>query len=274
MPRETLIGVCGGSVDAVDASQLTRTLNRWTELGLFGAHNGQVVIAAPHADTLGKNAEEAEARLPNVVRALALSGENNARFWEAEAAKSADLSRGLSWLLAQDVYAIDTNAAKTIARLEIEQLADESRCIFQNETRWNGLRAWAPYLGFAREGAQMAVDPTVAVRNALTEVFATSTSLTARQFVENLARALPVLDRGTYRTQVEGVLNPARWRKLPDGQLSTALSRALQRLDFEGQIVLGRGADAKDGVALTGAAGRVWREVTDVRHLEQVRGGR
>jgi hypothetical protein len=274
MPRETLIGVCGGNVDAVDTSQLTRTLNRWSELGLFGMHNGQVVLAAPHGDTLGKTADQAEARLPKVARAIALSAENNARFWEAEAAKSADLSRGLSWLLAQDVYAIETNAPKTIANLEIEQLTDEARCIFQNETRWNGLRAWMPYLGFAREGAQMAVDPTVAVRDVLPEVFASSQSLTARQFVENLARVVPVLDRGTYRTQVEAVLNPVRWRKPPEGQLSTALSRALQRLEYEGQIALGRGADAKEGAALTGAGGRVWREVTDVRRLEQDLGRR
>jgi hypothetical protein len=274
MPRDTLIAVCGGGMEAVDSSQLTRTLNRWTELGLFGAKNGQVIVAAPHFQMLGKSAEEAEAYLPGVARTIALSAENNARFWEAEAGKSADLSRGLSWLLAQDVYSIDAYTPKTIASLEIEQLTDESRCIFQNETRWSGLRAWMPYLGFAREGAHMAVDPTVAVRDALPQVFSGSPSLTARQFVENLAGVLPVLDRGSYRTQVEAVLNPARWRKPPDGQLSTALSRALQRLEYEGPIALGRGADAKEGVALTGAAGRIWREVTDVRHLEQTGGGR
>jgi hypothetical protein len=236
---------------------------------LFATHNNVLVLASPHSEVLGETSEEAEAHLPKVARTIALSPENNTRFWESEAAKSADLSRGLSWLLAQDVYTIDTNAPKTIANLEIDQLTDESRCIFQNETRWNGLRAWMPYLGFAREGAQMAVDPTVAVRDALPDVFASSTSLTARQFVEALARFLPVLDGGAYRSQVEAVLSPSRWRKPPDGQLSTALSRALQRLDHEGQIALGRGADAKEGVALTGADSRVWRQVTDVRRLQQ-----
>jgi hypothetical protein len=85
---------------------------------------------------------------------------------------------------------------------------------------------------------------------------------------------VPVLDRGIYRTQVEAILNPVKWRKPPGGQLSTALSRALQRLEYEGQIALGRGADAKEGVALTGARVRIWREVTDVRHLEQDPGRR
>lgn len=270
MPREGLLAVCGAGLDSVvDASNLTRTLNRWTELGLFATHDNLVVVDSQHADALGKTADEAEARLPMVARAIALSAENNARFWEAEAAKSADLCRGLSWLLAQDVYTINTNAPRTVASLEIDQLTDASRCIFQNETRWNGLRAWMPYLGFAREGTHMAVDPTVAVRDALPEVFASTSSLTARQFVEALAQLLPVLDGGAYRSQVEAILSPSRWRKPPDGQLSTALSRALQRLEFEGHIALGRGADAKEGIALTGAGSRVWREVTDVRRLEQ-----
>jgi hypothetical protein len=270
MSREELMPACGASLDGVvDASNLTRTLNRWTELGLFATHDNMVVLASPHCEALGKTADEAEARLPKVARVIAMSAENNARFWEAEAARSADLCRGLSWLLAQDVYTINTNAPRTIASLEIDQLINESSCIFQNETRWNGLRAWMPYLGFARDGAQMAVDPTVAVRDALPEVFASTSNLTARQFVETLARLLPVLDGGAYRSQVEAVLSPSRWRKPPDGQLSTALSRALQRLDYEGQIALGRGADAKEGVALTGVDSRVWREVTDVRLLEQ-----
>ena len=270
LSREDLLAACGvGFEGVVDPSHLTRTLNRWTELGLFATHNNLVVLASPHGETLGETPDEAEARLPKVARTIALLAENNARFWEAEAAKSADLCRGLSWLLAQDVYTIDTNAPKTIASLEIDQLTDESRCIFQNETRWNGLRAWMPYLGFARQGAQMAIDPTVAARDALPEVFASASSLTARQFVEALARLLPVLDRGAYRSQVEAVLSHSRWRKPPEGQLSTALSRALLRLEFEGHIALERGADAKEGVALTGAGGRVWRRVTDVRQLEQ-----
>ena len=270
MAREEFLAACGARLEGVvDPKQLNQTLTRWIELGLFAMQDNLVVLASLHGEALGKTPEEAEDRLPKVARAIVLSAENNARFWEAEAAKSADLCRGLSWLLAQDVYTTNTSAPKTIASLEIEQLTDEARCIFQNETRWNGLRAWMPYLGFARDGVQMAIDPTVAVRDALPDVFASASSLTARQFVEALARLIPVLDGGGYRSQVEGVLNPSRWRRPSEGQLSTALSRALQRLEFEGHIALGRGADAKEGLALTGVGGRVWRQVTDVRRTEK-----
>ena len=115
--RENLIPACGGAAEAFDISQLTRTLNRWTELGLFGEDNGATIIAEPYRSALGKNADDAEARLPKVARAVALLPANNARFWESEEAKSADLSRGVAWMLAQDVYALDVNSDR-LAELE------------------------------------------------------------------------------------------------------------------------------------------------------------
>jgi hypothetical protein len=267
LPRGDLLVACGSSLEAVDPKQLNQTLTRWTQLGLFATEGDQVTLVPAHAAALGKTPDQAEARLPKIARTLVLSADNNARFWEAEASKAADLSRGLSWLLAQDVYAINTSNHDAVAALEIEQLT-AARCVFQNDTRWTGIRAWMPYLGFARDGARMTVDPTVAVRDALPEVFDTGPTLTAVQFVDGLAQVLPVLDRGRYRTDVEAVLSPARWRKPPEGQVSTALSRALQRLEFEGLIALGRGSDAKEGITLTGVNGRKWLEVTTVAQLK------
>ncbi len=270
MAREDLLSTCGADLDGVvDSGHLTRTVNRWTDLGLFATHSSGVALAAPYSDSLGKTPESAEVLLPGVARAIILSSNNNDRFWEATDNMSADLSRGMAWLLAQDIYELDTNTATTIANLEIAQLMDPTCCIFQNDTRLNGLRAWMPYLGFARAGTHMAIDPTVAVREALPEVFATATTLTARQFIDALAQSLPVLDRGVYRAEVEKRLDPAKWRRPLEGQLSMSLSRALQRLDYEGQIALGRGADAKEGVTLTGFRGRIWRQVTDIRRVEQ-----
>ncbi len=267
LPRGDLLVACGSGLDAVDPKQLNQTLARWTQLGLFATEGEQVALAPAHASALGKTSEQAEAHLPKVARTLVLLPENNARFWGAEASKAADLCRGLSWLLAQDVYSINTSNHDAIAAMEIEQLT-EARCVFQNDTRWTGIRAWMPYLGFARDGARMTVDPTVAVRDALPEVFDMGPTLTAVQFIEGLAKVLPVLDGGKYRKDVEEVLSPVRWRKPPDGQVSTSLSRALQRLEFEGLIALGRGSDAKEGITLTGVDGRKWREVTTVSQLE------
>ena len=262
--REDLILACGSAVDAVDTSQLTQTLNRWTELGLFGQEGGSVTIAEPYRSGLGKTADDAEARLPRIVRTVAMLPENNERFWERDKSRSADLSRAVAWMLAQDVYALDGNV-KNLAILEEAQIADSAKqTIGKNDTRWNGLKAWMLYLGFARDGMQWVVDPTEALRDALYDIFGASRELTGPAFVERAASVLPVLDGGTYRTQVEASLKERTWPRPRAGLLSASLSRAIQRLDREGAISLANRSDTEGVVTLAGTEMRTWREVSHV----------
>jgi len=262
--REDLILACGGAADAIDTSQLTRTLNRWTELGLFGEEDGSVIIAEPYRSALGKNADEAEARLPKVARTVVLQPANNARFWDREGAKSADLSRGVAWMLAQDVYTLDANSDR-LAELEGRQLVDSgAQKIGQNNTRWNGLKTWMLYLGFARDGMRWVVDPTQALREALPEIFGSNRELSAPAFVERAAGVLPVLDGGAYRIQVEAALKESAWPRLRTGLVSSSLSRAIQRLDREGLITLSSRSDTEGVVSLTGSNARIWQDVSHV----------
>lgn len=262
--REDLILACGGAVDTVDTSQLTQTLNRWTELGLFGQEDGSVTIAEPYRSGLGKSADEAEARLPRIVRTVVMLAENNERFWEREKSKSADLSRAVAWMLAQDVYTLDGNV-KNLAVLEEAQIVDPAKqTIGKNDTRWNGLKAWMLYLGFARDGMQWVVDPTQALRDALPDIFGSSRELTGPAFVERAASVLPVLDGGAYRTQVEASLKERAWPRPRAGLLSSSLSRAVQRLDREGAITLANRSDTEGVVTLAGTNMRTWREVSHV----------
>ncbi|MBB3236944.1 protein DpdG [Phyllobacterium endophyticum] len=262
--REDLLLACGAAADAFDTSQLTRTLNRWTELGLFGEENGLVIIAEPYRSALGKNAEGAENRLPKVARTVALQSANNARFWESEEAKSADLSRGVAWMLAQDIYTLDANSER-LADLEGRQLLDSgAQKIAQNNTRWNGLKTWMLYLGFARDGVQWVVDPTQALRETLPEIFGSNPELSAPAFMERAAAVLPVLDGGAYRVQVEGALKESARPKLRAGLVSSSLSRAIQRLDHEGSIALSNRSDPEGVVTLTGSNARTWRDVSHV----------
>lgn len=262
--REDLILACGGAVDVVDTSQLTQTLNRWTELGLFGQEDGSVTIAEPYRSGLGKTADDAEARLPRIVRTVAMLTENNERFWEREKSRSADLSRAVAWMLAQDVYALDGNVKK-LAVLEEAQIVDSAKqTIGKNDTRWNGLKAWMLYLGFARDGMQWVVDPTEALRDALPDIFGSSRELPGPAFIERAASVLPVLDGGAYRTQVEASLKDRAWPRPRAGLLSSSLSRAIQRLDREGAITLANRSDTEGVVTLTGTNMRTWREVSHV----------
>lgn len=262
--RDELIRICGGAADPVDPSQLSRTLNRWTELGLFVDEKGTLALAEMYLSLLGNNPDDAEARLPKVARTVAFLPGNNSRFWESEEARSADLSRGVAWMLAQDVYSLDVNSDR-LAELEGSQLIDSSnKKIVQNNTRWNGLKTWMLYLGFARDGMQWVVDPTDALRDALPDIFGSSRELTGPAFVESAALVLPVLDRGIYRIQVEAILKDRAFPRPREGYLSTSLSRALQRLDREGSIKLSKSSDTKGVVALSGTNLRTWREVSHV----------
>lgn len=262
--REDLLLACGSAVEAIDPSQLTQTLNRWTELGLFGQNDGLVVIAEPYRAALGRTADEAESRLPAIVRTVAMLPENNDRFWEREKSKAADLSRAVAWMLAQDVYSLDGNVKK-LALLEEAQIVDSSKqTIGRNDTRWNGLKAWMLYLGFARDGMQWVVDPTEALRDALPMIFGSTRDLTGPTFVENAAAVLPVLDGGSYRIQVEASLKETAWPRPRAGLLSLSLSRAIQRLDREGAISLANRSDTEGVVTLSGTAMRTWRDVSHV----------
>ena len=262
--REDLIRACGGAVEAVDTSKLSTTLNRWIELGLFGEDEGVVVVAERHRSALGKSADDAEARLPNVARTIVLLPANNLRFWESEEAKSADLSRGVAWMLAQDVYTLDTSSDR-LAELEIRQLVSGGgQKIAQNNTRWNGLKTWMLYLGFARDGSRWVVDPTSAVRDALDDIFGSSRELSAPAFVARAAAVLPVLDGGAYRVQVEAALKENALSRPRAGSISSSLSRAIQRLDRGGFIELSNRSDTEGVVTLTGSNARAWRDISHV----------
>jgi hypothetical protein len=269
--RQDLLRACGAELSMVDPKQLNQTLNRWTELGLFEENGNNVAIAEPYRGQLGERADIAETRLRKVVRTIALAPENNSRFWESEENKSADLSRGLSWILAQNIYSVDTSSHAKIQPLENEQISDLSKRIFQNDTRWNGLRTWMVYLGFGRMGAQVTIDPTEAIRDVLPEIFGSEQTLFAGAFVSRSAEILPVLDGGFYRRKIEQILNPIAWGAPIEGRISTSLSRAIQRLEREGIIAAEQRSDREGGIVLQGTGSKAWREITHLRLITSKR---
>ena len=266
--RNDLLVTCGNAV--IDSKQLGQTLVRWTELGLFSAENGRSMIHERYRGELGKDPDEAEKRLPGVIRKVVLDPENNRRFWDSKDNKAADFNRGLAWMLAQDVYSLDTSSHAKIDALEARQVTNHNNRMLQNDTRWNGLRTWMVYLGFARDGAQVTIDPTVALKDILPNIFDEEQILPSLEFVSRAAQILPVLDGGAYRLQIEGVMSDSHWSKPPKGNLSTSLSRAIRRLDFNGLIATEQKSDAEEGVILMGIKQR--RSITHVRKLSDVQG--
>ena len=262
--RVDLLALCGAGLSILNASRLNGTFLRWTELGLFEAPDGQTVISEPYRSRLGKDVEKAEGRLPAVLREIVFLEANNLRFWEKDGNKSADLTRGIVWMVAQDVYALDTSNFETVQQLEIAQVADTNRRVVQNDTRYNALKTWMAYLGFGREGFLFTVDPTSALADVLDMVFEAPGPITARTFLSKVNTVLPVLDRGIYRIRIEETLKDTVWSPMAEGRLSTSLSRAIERLVSVGRLAIEQRADAEDGLQLTGVNGRPWRAFTHV----------
>jgi hypothetical protein len=263
--RADLLGMCGADLDAVDKTKLNGSFLTWSDLGLFETIGDLTALSEPYRSRLGNDVAKAEARLPGIAREIALMPENNARFWEQKNSKSADLSRGLSWMLAQDVYTLDTSNHKAIEDLEALQVKDLTKRMLQNDTRYNTLKSWMSYLGFGREGALFVVDPTVALRGVIDDLFDSGASLPARVFLSKLSQRLPVLDTGLYRVRVEDTLKDSAWEPAAEGVLSSSLSRAIERLVDTGELEFDQRDDNEEGLQMTGVGGRRWRSFPYIR---------
>lgn len=259
---ERLVSLCSPS-PAVKDSFVEKTLNTWLDLGLFERLSGEKV--GLHSDL--RRTERTLDVLPRIVRRLVLAERNNTNFWDAEGSQAADFTRALAWLMAQDVYFCEFGAWDDVHRLLQRQ---DTEAVLRNSTRWDGLKDWAPFLGFAwtsgRKPVQLIIDPTPAIRDVIPTVYGTKKTLAAGDFVTALAGELPIVDGGSYRQEVETLLRkrtgPDAWAPPPGGQLSTSLSRALLRLEGENIIKFEARDDAPQTARLTGREGRVLETVT------------
>jgi hypothetical protein len=257
LSKEELVSKCAPGV--VDNTQLSNTLNRWTQLGLFVEEEGKLTIGKSYRMKKKTDYKQSMIGLPKILRLILLDSANNENFWDSENSRAADFTRGISWLLAQDVYKFDAKNFDIIQQYELAQIGISCR-VLQNDTRWAGLRSWAGYLGFGWESKTYVIDPTVAIRESLDEVFQKSKQLPIAAFIESLHAMLPVFDGGTYRKAVENKLSPTVWNKPSEYWLSTSLSRALKRLHISGHIKLEKRTDAGEIRFFTGQSGRQWDE--------------
>lgn len=229
------------------------TLNRWTELGLFQVSEGgeQVTLTEAPPNDLKSDADIVRATRV-VARRIALSQANNEDLWAKEGARAADLTRCLAWLLAQDVYRLQFSGVND---LELTQIADSDLRLMQNATRINGLKYWGHFLGFIRQPGGGDVDPTLAIREVLSDCISPGDELPAVEFIERLSSVLPVLDGGGYSVAVLKQLERAALSPLQPGQLSYALSRAMFGLLFDQTLQFQDRSDVGSAITLTGRDG-------------------
>lgn len=258
LERDRLLSLCAPT-GVCDPKHARGTLNTWVELGLFES-SGDVNSPKISISHLVPKEERREDLLPVWASRRALASENNERFWEVKDSRCSDFTRATAWLLAQDVYEAEHSSWPTVQAIMKIQTPGNDGIFGQNDTRWNGLRAWASFLGFGKagntRGSPLIIDPTDALRHALPIIFGKRITLAADEFLASAAEAVPVLDTGAYRQLVESKLreheSPDGWLSPPQGQLSTSLSRALLRLISDGTLRVKKDSDFPSRARLTG----------------------
>lgn len=243
--------------DTAAPNRLRGALLRWTEMGLFIEQGGYFRLADKVVKAKHESLDDFTNRLPSICRRLVLEEKNILPMWGESTATASDFSKGVTWLLAQNIYGFPSTWDE-VEKIANVQLVGEK--ILQNDTRWNNLRFWARYFGFATgDSGSFQLDPTSAIKDELPMIFSGRHELPALEFLHALGERLPVLDFGAVRKMLEEKLNPASWRKPADGHLSLSLSLAMQRLDLSSTIKLTGKADAKSSYRLTGRNYRTWR---------------
>lgn len=275
MPQEKLLALVAPKA-VCDIDMARKTINSWRKNGFFSDSEEAVGFHSDVHDAIRRKPLENDT-LGTVVRSVVLKPENNENFWDSEGSRTADFTRTVAWILAQDVWKSEFVGADAPQELERNQIVDDSKRLLQNETRWPGFKGWATFLGFGWFGRfpkkdAFVIDPTVAVRDALAEVFCDQSELDQMTFFARLSECLPVLDSGVYRRKVEEILDPQLWSAPSEDEVSTSLSRSLERLHASGLLQMERRADAPNGRRFLLGRGRIrTREVT---HLLRKRVGK
>jgi hypothetical protein len=199
-----------------------------------------------------------------LLRKLILTPELNDGDWGSQKG-ARDLTYSLAWYLRQDLYSAPA-LWDLHPLLQSVQLAQQQQLggtvLIVNDTRWGAFMRWSTYLGFAVHHAldgkaYLVPDPTVAVRDALADCCVGKRGeVDLPSVIDSVAEQLPVLDRGTYRKEVELHLHPDSLAQVPPGTLSTSLGHALRRLEDSKVITLSDRADAPSKVTFTNESGQ------------------
>lgn len=269
LPREKLMALCAPATlqtgDSENASgKAPKELSAWLDLGLLKEEpaNGATEICLNTNYFSAKNM-----LLRQAARRCLQAVENNSDL-NSRDERAVDLTLLAALLLALDVY---QNAEISSSNLEV--LVSTFMPDFRiNSNEVAVVPGYLSWLGFAQQLTRdrYAIDPTDAIREELIFLMQPGEQLSIGEVLQRLNQALPVLDGGGYRQQVEDRISLDGWQPLSANRVSTSLSRALLRLQLSGIINMKAESDASGAMQLIGRKGSVLRTVT---HLTLTRTG-
>lgn len=174
---------------------------------------------------------------------------------EASTSGARDLTRGLSWFLAQDALAAPLNWNENVQKMQADQFGpgQNAQWPFSNSNPWNAFTRWAPALGLAvpsvvKGNTGLVPLPTLAVADAIDEM--AERQIPIRDFLDALAVKIPILPGGVIRNGLARRLNFDPDPGLQGHSVDTSVAQVLRILEARGRLQLENLADA-DGVSLS-----------------------
>ncbi|ATM88533.1 Uncharacterised protein [Yersinia thracica] len=260
--REKLMALCAPITlqtgDAPDArGKAPKELRAWLDLGLL---TEEVVDDTTEISLNANYFSTKDMPLRQAVRRCLQAPENNSDL-NLRNERAVDLTLLTALLLALDIYHNDEISKRNLEEL-VNHFLPDFRINSSNEAPV--VPAYLNWLGFVQQIAHESytIDPTNAIREELPFLMQPGELLSVGEVLLRLNRALPVLDGGSYRQQIEERISLHGWQSLSANRLSTSLSRALLRLQLSGIINMKAESDASDAMQLIGRNGSVLRTVT------------
>ncbi|MDQ0679675.1 hypothetical protein QFZ30_003057 [Arthrobacter pascens] len=247
-----------GVNDDGGAESIKNTLSAFRAIGML-ENNGQGNTTVTNRVTMrGSRFGRDEFRRLMLSHVLDLSRDGNP--WavgdeEASTSGARDLTRALSWFLAQDALGTALSWNDNVQKMQADQFGttQNDQWPIANDTRWNAFSRWAPALGLAvpsiaSGNSGLVPLPTLAIADAVAEL--PNGHMPIQDFLDSICRKLPVLPGGVIRNGLVARLNVDPDPGVQGDALDTSIAQVLRILEARGHLTLDNLADAS-GVFLS-----------------------
>lgn len=248
----------GVNEDATAADGVRNTLSAFRAIGMLeNDAQGNITVArsvTTHGSGFGRTA------FRRLMLAHVLDIGRDGDPWsvgegEASTSGARDLTRALSWFLAQDALGTPLNWTDNIQNVQTDQFRtnQNDKWAITNDTRWGAFSRWAPALGLAvpsvlRAKQALVPLPTLAVADAVDEMPAKRMPI--QEFLSGLAQKLPVLPGGVIRNGLVTRLGNDPDPGIQANAVDTSVAQVLRLLESRQRLAFESLADA-DGVQLS-----------------------
>ena len=221
---------------------LKNTLSAFRAIGMLTSQGGTVTVS-DSVTALGSKFTTTKFRRMMQTHAFNLDRDGDP--WQSEAGDAhtsgaRDLTRALSWVLAQDALGRPLSWSDNIQPMQTTQFgsANNEDWAIVNDTRWTAASRWALALGVASppmvKSSGVIPLPVVAINDVLDELPAERTPIA--EFLTRLGSKVPVLHGGAARTALTVRLGIDPDPGIADDCADSSVGQALRILEERGRM--------------------------------------